>query len=179
MKKNKPAKAEDDAGRSFLVFGLDEKGKPHAARFPASQKALAKKAAEAMQLHFGDAPDQLGDVAQKLPIGRLYANGKGFVPPVRRELFARLAAAFNVQNPDTGMPLYRTTAAGLPKTFDEIEVGKVVLAHLSFTDGWWEFIVTHREGDLLTLRYRDYPNEETLVRNIASVALINPAAALD
>src|ERR1700722_15047198 len=72
----------------LIVLGRDEAGKPQAARFPASQLDLATKAAKAMNLVVGKTDGTaLAELAEKLPTGRLYATGRGFVPPVRRNLY--------------------------------------------------------------------------------------------
>ena len=74
----------------LIVLGLDE-GKPRAARFPASQADLVAKAAKAMNLTVCKADGAaLAELAKKLPSGRLYATGRGFVPaggakPVRQD----------------------------------------------------------------------------------------------
>jgi hypothetical protein len=43
------------------------------------------------------------------------------------------------------------------------------------TYGWWEAIVLDRNGDMLTLRFRDYPKLPKFVRHRAAVALISTA----
>ncbi|WP_424629598.1 hypothetical protein [Bradyrhizobium sp. SYSU BS000235] len=53
----------------------------------------------------------------------------------------------------------------------------MVVAPFSPDDGWWSSIVTAREGDLLTLRYRDYPKKPIFVRHISTVARVHPASA--
>jgi hypothetical protein len=42
--------------------------------------------------------------------------------------------------------------------------------------GWWEAIVVERNGDLVTVRYRDYPQYPPMVRHRSAIALISPAA---
>ena len=64
-----------------------------------------------------------------------------------------------------------TTAAApaasppLPKTWSEIRVGSLVIAHESPADGWWEAVVTEVHADVLTLRWRDYPRMAAITRN--------------
>jgi hypothetical protein len=41
-------------------------------------------------------------------------------------------------------------------------------------DGWWEAIVTGRDGDMLTLKWRDYPKYKRFPRHRLSVALLSP-----
>jgi len=61
-----------------VLFGVDRHGKPTAARFPEGQARLAAKAAEQLDL--------------RVPVGRIHASGKGFVPNVRGDLYAKLLA---------------------------------------------------------------------------------------
>jgi hypothetical protein len=49
-------------------------------------------------------------------------------------------------------------ALGLPRSWDEIAAGHLVIAQESLDYGWWEAIVIDRKGDTFTLRYRDYPH---------------------
>ncbi len=62
-----------------------------------------------------------------------------------------------------------------PATWDDIAVGHLVIAHESAFDGWWEAIVLARDGDMLTLKWRDYPRQQNVVRHAATVALLKPA----
>ena len=66
-------------------------------------------------------------------------------------------------------------ASGLPKTWDEIAPGHLVIAEESLENGWWHAIVLSRNGDMLTLRFRDYPKLRKFVRHRAAVALISTA----
>ena len=74
----------------LLVLGFDEQQKPCGARFIGDKPDLVAKAAELMglEVYKVSSPD-VADVANKLPIGRLYANGRGFVPNVRQTLLQR------------------------------------------------------------------------------------------
>jgi hypothetical protein len=49
----------------------------------------------------------------------------------------------------------------------------LVVAQDSIEDGWFEAVVTKRDGDTLTLRWRDYPSQPEFVRAIKAVALLN------
>ena len=85
--------ADKPTGPAFVVFGIGADKKPRAARFDDSQPKLVAKAAELMNLKLREINSPaLADVAKQLPIGRLYANGNGFVPPVQKQLYATLAA---------------------------------------------------------------------------------------
>jgi hypothetical protein len=60
----------------------------------------------------------------------------------------------------------------VPKSWNEIRVGSLVIAHESPDDGWWEAVVTEVHADVLTLRWRDYPPMAAITRNRKEVALL-------
>ena len=62
----------------------------------------------------------------------------------------------------------------LPKSWSEIRVGSLVIAHEGLEEGWWEAVVTEVRDDVLTLRSRDYPKYPAIVRNRKEVALLLP-----
>jgi hypothetical protein len=115
--------ADNPTGPAFVVFGIGADHKPRAARFDDSQPKLVAKAAELMHLKLCEINSPaLADLAKRLPVGRLYANGNGFVPPVRKQLYATLAAtvAAASRNAATnGAP----RSPGLPRSWDEIAPG--------------------------------------------------------
>ena len=79
------------AGPDLIVLGMDEAGKPKAARFPSGHDSVVAKAAKAMNLAVCKADGEvLAELAKKLPPGRLYSTGRGFVPPVGRSLYDKL-----------------------------------------------------------------------------------------
>ena len=49
-------------------------------------------------------------------------------------------------------------------------------APASTEEHWWEAIVIARNGDMLTLRFRDYPKLPKFSRHRAAVALISAVA---
>ena len=67
-----------------------------------------------------------------------------------------------------------TESQPLPKTWDDIKVGSEVIAFESAEDGWWEAIVTEINGEMLTLRWRDYPRQPMVARRRHQVALRFP-----
>ena len=138
-----------DTAPGIIVFGLDPTGKSKAATFPAHQADLASKAAGLMQLRLLkiDSPE-LTQFAAQLPVGRIYASGHGFVPQVRTDIYDRL-----LQFADPA------PAPGLPATWDAIDIGHLVIARDELAAGWWEAIVIARDGDMLTLKWRDYPKQ--------------------
>jgi hypothetical protein len=72
---------------------------------------------------------------------------------------------------------FRTKTASILRHAEQIQIRSTLLLHESPEDGWWEGIVIKREGDLLTLRLRDFPKQGTFVRHINAVALVNPGLA--
>ena len=69
-----------------------------------------------------------------------------------------------------------SVAQGYPRDWDDISVGNLVIAQASVEEGWWEAIVIAREGDTLTMRWRDYPGYPKLVQHRTAVALLKPGA---
>jgi hypothetical protein len=168
----------DDIG--LLVLGFDEQQKPCGARFVDDKPDLVAKAAQLMGLkvYKATSPD-VAEVAKKLPIGRLYANGRGFVPNVRQahysDVIVALAAepqqaAVGADDDKASMPVAR----GLPRNWDEIGPGHLVIAQESLEYGWWEAIVIDRKDDMFTLRFRDYPRLPKFFRHRSAIALMSP-----
>jgi len=65
-------------------------------------------------------------------------------------------------------------ARGLPRSWDEIAPGHLVIAQESLEYGWWEAIVLDRKDDMLTLRFRDYPRLPKFFRHRSGIALMSP-----
>ena len=172
------SKETNGTGPDLIVLGRDGSGTPHAGRFSAGQANLVTKAAKAMNLMVRKADGEaLADFAKKLQIGRLYATGRAFVPPVRRSLYDKLLEQLRLagqQVPgETDQSPNDQTPPGLPATWDDIAAGHLVIAHESKEQGWWEAIVVARDGDMLTLKWRDY-QQPHVVRHAGSVALLKP-----
>jgi hypothetical protein len=72
-----------------VLFGVDQNGKPKAARFVEKHADLAAKAAAHLKLHvLPIVGPVVADLAGRLPAGRIHANGRGFVPYRRRTFSA-------------------------------------------------------------------------------------------
>ena len=177
----------------MFVLGVDLDEKPRGGSFEAVDDRVVNAA-----LDFGlstvlRASPEFTEAAKKLPPGRVYASGKSFIPNIKEALLAELLAI--LRKPDDTSQAYRlenrpTQAStegdasavrckspilsGLPRSWEEIEVGHLVIVHESPDDGWWEAIVIKRENDILTLRYRDAPKLPTFIRHVMTVALVNP-----
>jgi hypothetical protein len=161
--------------RSYILAGADEYAKPRAARFSGEDPALLAKAAEAMHLRLVEITEpDVAEIAALLPAGRLHANGKGLVPFVKGEVYSDLLFAALAPLP----PQINADPApeDLPRTWDDLAPGHLVIAKESLELGWWEAIVLERTGDLVTVKYRDYPQYPPLVRHRSVIALIGAAA---
>ena len=77
----------------LVLFGIDSRGKPKAARFGKQHAGLALKAATQLQLQVLASKDpKIADLAARLPVGRVHATGRTFVPFIRRDLYVAAAA---------------------------------------------------------------------------------------
>ena len=165
------------------MLGFDEQQKPCGARFVDAKPDLVAKAAELMGLKVYKASSpEVADVAKKLPIGRLYANGRGFVPNVRQTLYSDVIVALAAEPQQAAVgtdddKASTPVARGLPRSWDEIAPGHLVIAQESLDYGWWEAIVLDRKDDMLTLRFRDYPRLPKFFRHRTAIALMSPASA--
>jgi hypothetical protein len=164
---------------ALIVLGFDDQQKPRGAKFVDAKPDLVTKAADVMGLKVYEATaEEVAELAKKLPAGRLYANGRGFVPNIRQSLYSDLVvalalegqAALSKNGDQNGLP----TARGLPTSWDEIAAGHLVIAQESLEYGWWEAIVLERKGDSFTLQYRHYPHLPKFVRHRSGIALMCP-----
>jgi hypothetical protein len=163
----------------LFVLGYDEHQKPRGARFVDAKPDLVAKAADLMGLRvYRTTSPDVAAIAKKLPVGRLYANGRGFVPNIRQDLYSQVLvvlapepqAALSPENDKDSLP----AACGLPRTWDEIAPGHLVIAQESLENGWWEAIILDRKDDVFTLRFRDYPQMPKFFRHRSAIALMNP-----
>jgi hypothetical protein len=171
----KPVKQPKPAPKTFVLFGTDEYAKPRAARFSATDPEPLVKASESLHLRMVEVTgEDLAEIAPKLPAGRLHASGRGLVPYIKGDLYFDLALATLVgyeapANPDP-------SPQELPRGWDDIVPGNLVIVKETAETGWWEAVVIERNGDLLTARYRDYPKYPTIVRHRSAVAMISRPA---
>jgi hypothetical protein len=187
----------------LFVYGLDEAGKPKGARFPATEAERVHPVATAMNLRCSQAgSDETTSPGMKLPVGRIYARGKAFIPNIKRDLYEKLVTALDPAGSEgdrshaegtapasagskgtAAQPLTETRAilpplaSGLPQNWESIATGNMVLIDAGPGEGWWEAIVIGREDAILTLRYRDFPKLPKFERHVSTVALINPRPA--
>ena len=100
------------------------------------------------------------------------------MPPVGRSLYDRLVERLKFAGQAVPGETDQTAdqaAPGLPTTWDDIAVGHLVIAQEEGAKaGWWEAIVLARDGDMLTLKWRDWPGYPNVTRHAGSVALLKP-----
>ena len=170
-----------------VLFGIDSHGKPKGARFGKDHADLAIKAASQLQLRVLASNDpKVAELATRLPVGRVHGTGRTFVPFIRRDLYDKLvAAAPNGNAHPTKPPASGSSGAAgakppggsshnLPKTWQEIGLGDLVVAQEGPEDGWYEATVAEVNGDMLTVRWRDYPRERQVVRHRQRLGLLYP-----
>lgn len=151
--------------KCVVLFGLDENGKPRAAKFENEDEAVLSRLAQARGLRVGVVQGKHPSVIAKLPLGRVFATGNGSVGLVSKAVYDELNQAAGGE--------HEQISCSLPGSRDEIRAGHLVIAQTSLADGWWEFIVVSREDGTLRLRYRDFPGEPELLRDVSAVALLD------
>jgi hypothetical protein len=99
----------------LVLFGIDSRGKPKGARFGREHASLAIKAATQLQLNVLASNDpRVAEIVARLPVGRVHATGRTFVPFIRRDLYDQLVAAApngNLRQPLTPPPSGATGGA--------------------------------------------------------------------
>ena len=178
----------------LVVLGIDMDGRPHASRFAEHDAPFVQRAAELMGFHVVRVPPsnaELHGVAKGLPLGKIFATGRAFVPFVRRSAFDKLATLV-----EGGVTIEARAAAGVALVYpladmftteavntadalwSKIEVGTIVLAAQPdiYGPGWWEGIVVSIDGDDLTLRWMEAPAEKSFRASRRNVALRHPGA---
>jgi hypothetical protein len=169
----------------LVLFGIDCRGKPKGARFGKEHASLAMKAATQLQLKVLASSDpKVAEIAARMPVGRVHATGRTFVPFIRRDLYDKLlAAAANGNTHSASPPNGSSGASGstpggsaphLPRNWREIGVGDLVVANQDRDDGWYEAIVVEANGDMLTTRWRDYPRERRMAHHRLRLGLLYP-----
>ncbi|GJE15619.1 hypothetical protein [Methylobacterium marchantiae] len=185
---------------SLILFGRDERHRPHASRFAAGEKAEAERAAGLMGMHVLEISDDTHQsLAAGLPQGRLFGSGKAFVPFVKGEVFDRLIAAAGL--PDVAPPVRAAGkaasappgsggAAGdasgsggpggrfkAPADWPGIERGCLVLACAGPQEGWFEAIIMYTKADdAFELQWRDWPDDGLITRHRSELGLLPPGA---
>ena len=162
-KKSAKPSTPASAATGLIVLGFDARQKPCGARFVDAKPALVVKAAQHMGLRVYKVTSRdVAAAAKKLPVGQLYANGRAFVPNVRQSLYSDVIAALSCEPQQAAVgphPDKASTPAarGLPRNWDEIAPGHLVIVQESPEYGWSEAIVLDRNDDMLDLAVPGLP----------------------
>ena len=163
---------------AVIVFGLDQAGKPKAGRFAEQHAAVARKAAKSLGLSIcPSSRPGFADLASRIPFGRVHAQGKAFIPYIKRELYDQVQAASKTTaalaaKTKPGASVSAKPAVQLPKDWNAIAEGHLVLYSEGSQDGWWPSLVISRDGESLTIRYRDFPKISPFQCHLRDVALL-------
>lgn len=181
-----------------IILGRDDRGKPHASFFPATDCRAAEQAAALMgMLTIRADRDEVRAWLPKLPKGKLFDSGKAFVPFVKQDLYREIAA--HLPEDQRGMAEHIRAAASSPKTEDAdgesagsgdrpdilnelpddwstLKTGHMVLARESAEEPWYEAIIISVYGnETVRLRWRDYHEQDPFTRRIEELAMLHPA----
>jgi len=178
----------------IVVLGIDVDGKPHASRFEERDAPFVQRAAQLMGFHLirvTSDNEELYALATGLPLGKIFATGRAFVPFVGRSAFDKLVVlveggiSVEPRAAASPPPVHRVAAMFTEDAADaanelwaKIEVGTVVLAAADpelYGQSWWEAVVVSIDDDDLTLRWVEDPTEEPFAVPRRDVGLRHPA----
>lgn len=170
----------------ILIVGLDDKGKPHAAKFDFSQSEAVRKAAALMDFRTALPKGEEGAaLADRLPPGKLFAAGKGMVPFCKLATYEQLMKAMELEPEGpklTSAPSkssHKTDQNAQSQPWADLKVGDTVIApeKKPREEGFWRATVVgvSKGGSELKLRWLDGDQKQpafTLSRR--AVALLYP-----
>lgn len=191
----------NETGPSLILFGRDDRGRPHASCFVAAEIEGATRAAALMGLHTLVVTEAYRTLATGLPQGRLFESGKAFVHFCSARVFADLLAAAGL--PD--VPLVRAAnkaaeatpaptggsgssgaaggagGAAKPPADDPwaaVNLGSVVLAKEDDGDGYYAAkIIATKADQNFVLLWEDYPDLMEFTRHRHALGLLRPGPA--
>lgn len=200
-------KLREVAPAALVLFGLDDRGKAHAAWFDEDHADAGAAAAEAMCMFALPVEDDaVRSLAAQVPQGKIFTSGKAFVPFVKSSLFDTLVkhlpeyqheqarqpvrasggkAASNSYAIASGAADGRGAGAAtvqhdFPSDWSKIKVGSIVLASEGREDGWYEADVLEAlPGNRFKLRWHDWPDLPKFDRAVTEIALLHPQYKLD
>jgi hypothetical protein len=200
------AKPKEAAPAALVLFGLDDRGKAHAAWFAQNDAEAGTTAAEAMGMFALPVEDDaVRALAGQVPQGKIFTSGKAFVPFVKASLFDALVMQLPEDRRDQARQPVRASgkatgnsyavASGaadgrgagaatvqhdFPTDWSKIKVGSVVLASEGREDGWYEADVLETlPGNRFKLRWHDWPDLPKFERAVTEIALLHPQHKLD
>lgn len=182
----------------LFIYGIDPDGKPRGAQYKGIRDDLANAAFDLKCRIVHPIPNELAPLVARLPLGRIYSSGKAFIPIIKRPLYDKLKEAHSkyeraeekereaiaadisrgiIQSiAQSDLVLGNKAVGNKPLNWEAIAVGDEVLAQISPDDGWWRCVIAERDGDLLTLRYSDYPKKPVFIRHVSTIARVYPGS---
>jgi len=176
------------ASSILVVYGLDPNGRSRGARF--YMKQLDKVASKARSMNFElfeASTSRQRNLAGQLPPIR--SERRAYIPLIKRELYEKLFVAFGglvrarSQSLSVGDVLgsYATRESmrrltSLPRNWNQIAPGHVVLGSVNQDGCWFDAIVLQRDRDTLTLMYANFPDLPKFELHVSEIGLINPAS---
>lgn len=179
---------------AIVLIGQQD-NKPRGSWFGKADLADARKAARLAGLKMVSVRSaNARELALRVPKGRIFSSGKAFTPLIQASVYdALLPLAANAPAPSSKRLKAQAGAEGsggsetlgkageadkdaiLPKDWGSIGMGATVLAFSPDEEAWFEAIVTRADPNgKLTLRWRDYPDEPTILRQPHQLALLFP-----
>jgi hypothetical protein len=176
------------ANKYLVMLGVGDDRKARAARFDLAEEAAVRKAAGLMNFRVGIAKgDTACAAASKLPEGKLFESGLGMVPLISEDKFYLLfkLLSFDTAWNSAGIISSRpqvtdvVTLEAAEKLWGGIKIGSVVLAWDGSDPqafGWSACIVVSiaKSGQMIEIRFRDWPGIKPWQVSQRSVALLPP-----
>lgn len=189
---------------SLIVFGLDAAQQARAGWFNEKEAAVATKAAAQLGLQAWRINVPLpNDLSREIAKGSPAASGYMIIPKVKQTHLDQLIKIIVLSNgakkflpdlsdaektfakkfshPDTAecerqlyASAYEKSQDRLPDGWSTIKPGSFVISQYDSSDAWYEALVLDRVGNMLSIRWRDYPKYPPALRHCAAVALLNP-----
>lgn len=181
---------------SFILFGRDQRGRPHAASLAGYETAVVERVADT---------DALRSLAAKLPVGRIFPkSGKMLAPFCSGATFDQLLAAAGIADAPRPVkaagklaeaggsgvgghsrgaggsgagdpPATRLGATKAPADHSEICIGCIVLA--DDEEGYYAAkVILTRADDQFVLQWVNYPDLPEFTRSRQALAILHPDA---
>jgi hypothetical protein len=205
--KPRTAEPKETPAAALLLFGLDERGKAHAAWLAKEDTETDAAAAEVMGMFAVPVHnDAVRALAGQVPQGKIFASGKAFVRFVKAALYDALVARLPEDKREKARQPVKASggkassnnyavASGaadgrgaggatvqhdFPGDWSEIKVGSIVLASEGREDGWYEADVLEvLRNDRYSLRWHDWTDLPKFERAVNEIALLHPQYKLD
>ena len=134
---------------------------------------VVEAATDMLTLRWRDYPRERRVVRHRLRLGLLYPRAK-----LTAESGKSAKALVQAKHDKAVAANRAANAQSLPKDWDDIDIGHLVLAKAeSRWPAWWEAIVVENADDLFELRWRDNASAPPITRPRLDLALLCPDVA--